>query len=89
MKLPLLSDLTKEIAKDYGVLVEEEGVALRGQFIIDKSGVLRQSTVNDLPIGRSVEETLRLLQAVQYADEHKGEVMPCNWKPGEETIKTP
>ena len=64
MKIPILSDLTKSIAKDYGVLIEEAGIALRGTFIIDPKGVLRQITVNDLPVGRNVDETLRLLEAV-------------------------
>lgn len=57
----------------------------RGLFIIDKNGILRQITMNDLPVGRSVDETLRLVQAFQYTDQH-GEVCPANWKPGSETI---
>mmetsp|Transcript_15136 Transcript_15136/g.32835 ORF Transcript_15136/g.32835 Transcript_15136/m.32835 type:complete len:199 (+) Transcript_15136:111-707(+) len=86
---PLLSDLTKSIAKDYGVLIEEgddAGIALRGLFIISPTGVLRQITVNDLPVGRSVDETLRLIQAFQFTDEH-GEVCPANWTPGSKTMK--
>ena len=85
IKIPLLSDLTKQISKDYGVLLESEGVALRGLFIIDNRGVLRQITMNDLAVGRSVDETLRLVQAFQYADK-QGEVCPCGWKPGDDTI---
>ena len=87
--IPLVADLTKSIAKDYGVLIEEgdnAGVALRGLFLIDPKGVLRQVTVNDMPVGRSVEEVERLLAAFQFADEH-GEVCPANWRPGAATIK--
>lgn len=86
---PLVADLTKAIAKDYEVLIEEgddAGVALRGLFIISPTGVLRQKTVNDLPVGRSVDETLRLLKAFQFTDEH-GEVCPANWTPGADTMK--
>ncbi|XP_065174782.1 peroxiredoxin-2-like [Sycon ciliatum] len=86
MNIPLLADLTKGISRDYGVLLEDQGIALRGLFIIDNKGVLRQSTVNDLPVGRSVDETLRLVKAFQFTDEH-GEVCPANWTPGKNTIK--
>ncbi|KEG11198.1 peroxiredoxin [Trypanosoma grayi] len=86
MSIPVLSDLTKEIARDYGVLIEEQGVALRGLFIIDDKGILRHITVNDLPVGRSVDEVLRVVQAFQYADKN-GDVIPCNWKPGKPTMK--
>ncbi|KAG5843679.1 peroxiredoxin-4 [Anguilla rostrata] len=85
MKIPLLSDLTHQIAKDYGVFLEDQGHTLRGLFIIDDKGVLRQITMNDLPVGRSVDETLRLVQAFQYTDKH-GEVCPAGWKPGSDTI---
>lgn len=70
MKFPLLSDLNKVISRDYNVLLDQEGVALRGLFIIDPKGILRQITINDLPIGRSVDETLRLIQAIQFHEEH-------------------
>eukprot|EP00003_Mantamonas_plastica_P000104 TRINITY_DN1010_c0_g1_i1.p1 TRINITY_DN1010_c0_g1~~TRINITY_DN1010_c0_g1_i1.p1 ORF type:complete len:196 (+),score=69.46 TRINITY_DN1010_c0_g1_i1:237-824(+) len=86
LNIPLISDLTKSMAKDYGVLIEDDGVALRGLFIIDPKGVVRQVTVNDLPVGRSVDETLRLVKAFQFNDEH-GEVCPANWQPGESTMK--
>ncbi|CAM5117978.1 unnamed protein product [Natator depressus] len=86
IKIPLLSDLTRSMAMDYGVLKEDEGIAYRGLFIIDSKGVLRQITVNDLPVGRSVEEVLRLVQAFQYTDTH-GEVCPAGWQPGSDTIK--
>ena len=88
LKYPLLADITKSIAKDYEVLIEEgddAGIALRGLFIISPEGKLRQKTVNDLPVGRSVDETLRLLNAFKFTDEH-GEVCPANWQPGSDTI---
>lgn len=85
MKIPLLSDLTKQVSSDYGVLLEDQGVSLRGLFIIDDKGILRQITVNDLPVGRSVDETLRLVQAFQFTDKH-GEVCPAGWRPGADTI---
>ena len=85
MNIPLLSDITKKISKDYGVLLEGARVALRGLFIIDEKGILRQSTINDLPVGRSVDETLRLVQAFQFTDKH-GEVCPAGWKPGADTV---
>ena len=86
MKIPLLADFTKQVARDYGVLVEEDGVSLRGIFIIDPSGNLRQITVNDLPVGRNPDETLRLLQAFQFVEKH-GEVCPAGWKPGAKSMK--
>lgn len=109
--IPLLSDKNHQISKDYGVLIEEEGIALRGLFLIDPNGVVRQVgliaprirthdaatrrtstdssiqiTINDLPVGRSVDETLRLIDAFQFTDKY-GEVCPANWNPGDETIK--
>lgn len=85
INIPLLADITKQISKDYGVLLEDQGVALRGLFIIDDKGILRQITVNDLPVGRSADEVLRLVQAFQYTDKH-GEVCPAGWRPGGDTI---
>ena len=73
MQMPLLADKNMAISRAYGVLKEDEGVPFRGLFIIDPQGTLRQITVNDLPVGRSVDETLRLVQAFQFTDEH-GEV---------------
>lgn len=70
LQYPLLSDITKQISTDYDVLIKEEGIALRGLYIIDPNGVIRQKTVNDLPVGRSVDETLRLIQAIQHFEEH-------------------
>nr|XP_022313310.1 peroxiredoxin-like isoform X3 [Crassostrea virginica] len=86
MKIPLLADKTMEISRAYGVLKEDEGIPFRGLFIIDDKGNLRQITMNDLPVGRSVDETLRLVQAFQFTDKH-GEVCPAGWKPGADTIR--
>jgi peroxiredoxin (alkyl hydroperoxide reductase subunit C) len=86
IRYPLVSDLTKQISKGYGVLLEQGGVALRGLFIIDKQGVIRHALVNDLPIGRSVDEALRVLDALQFHEQH-GEVCPANWHEGEEAMK--
>eukprot|EP01139_Manchomonas_bermudensis_P019619 Amastigsp_a677031_975.p3 type:complete len:211 gc:universal Amastigsp_a677031_975:695-63(-) len=89
MKIPLIADLTKEISRNYNVLIEDgpdAGISLRGLFIIDPAGNLRQITVNDLPIGRSVDETLRLVKAYQFNAEH-GEVCPAGWTPGAPTMK--
>jgi alkyl hydroperoxide reductase subunit AhpC len=83
--IPLVADLDKAIAKKYGVLVGGQ-VALRGLFIIDPQGIVRQATINDLPIGRSVDEALRLVQAIQFVEKH-GEVCPANWTPGAPTMK--
>lgn len=81
----MLSDITKQISNDYGVLLNDAGVSLRGLFIIDGNGIVRQITINDLPVGRSVDETLRLIKAFQYTDKH-GEVCPANWEPNKPTI---
>jgi alkyl hydroperoxide reductase subunit AhpC len=88
--IPLLSDITHQISQDYGVLIDDgpnKGVAFRGAFIIDPQGTLRQYSVNDLPVGRSVDEVLRLVQAFQFTDKH-GEVCPSKWKPGAKTMIT-
>jgi len=82
---PLIADLNKQIARDYDVLIDA-GVALRGLFLIDKDGVVRHQVVNDLPLGRSVDEAMRIAQALQYFEKN-GEVCPANWKEGSRTIK--
>jgi peroxiredoxin (alkyl hydroperoxide reductase subunit C) len=82
---PLVADLNKQIARDYDVLLNES-VALRGLFLIDKAGVVRHQVVNDLPLGRSVDEALRIVKALQYF-ETNGEVCPADWKEGKRTIK--
>jgi peroxiredoxin (alkyl hydroperoxide reductase subunit C) len=86
MKIPLLADKSMDVAKAYGVLKEDAGIAFRGLFIIDAEGNLRQVIVNDLPVGRDVDEVLRLVQAYQFTDVH-GEVCPANWKPGGKTMQ--
>lgn len=75
---PILSDLTKNISRDYGVLLEQAGIALRGTFVIDPDGVVRNMVVQDLPIGRNIDDTLRVLQALQH-NKASGEVCPANW----------
>ena len=88
MQIPMLSDVTHKIARDFGCLVEEgpdAGVALRATYIIDGNGKLRHMSMNDLPVGRNVDETLRLVRAFQYTDEH-GEVCPASWTPGKATM---
>ena len=86
VKFPLVSDLNKTICRDYGVLLEEAGIALRGLFLIDDKGVVQHATINNLPVGRNVEETLRLLDCFQFTAKH-GEVCPANWKKGEDSMK--
>lgn len=83
---PLVSDLDKSICTSYGVLLKKPGVALRGLFILDKEHVLRHITINDLPLGRNVDEVLRVLDAIQFNEEH-GEVCPVNWKKGDEGMR--
>jgi len=83
---PLVSDLNKTIARNYNVLDEEAGVAVRGLFIIDPDGVIMHATVNNLPVGRNVDETLRVLQAFQYIRSHPDEVCPADWTPGDATM---
>lgn len=85
LNYPLISDLTKSISSSYNVLTNK-GIALRGLFIIDKEGILQHSVINNLDFGRSVHETLRTLQAIQYVQSHPDEVCPANWKPGDLTI---
>jgi alkyl hydroperoxide reductase subunit AhpC len=82
---PLVADITKEIARSYGVLKEDEGIAFRGLFLIDKNGVIQHMVVNNLPLGRSVDETLRMVDALTFHETH-GEVCPADWKPGAATI---
>jgi peroxiredoxin 2/4 len=83
---PLLEDLKKEIAASFQVLAEGGAIALRGLFIIDPDGIVQHATINANAVGRSVDETLRVLQAFQYVKEH-GEVCPADWKPGRKTMK--
>lgn len=85
IKYPLVADLNKQIARDYDVLLDG-GVALRGLFLIDCQGIVRHQVVNDLPLGRSVDEALRMVKALQYFEKN-GEVCPADWKEGSRTIK--
>jgi len=85
LSYPLLADLNKQMAAEYGVLTDA-GVALRGLFLIDPEGVVQHATINNLGVGRSVDETLRVLQAFQYVKAH-GEVCPADWKPGGKSMK--
>jgi peroxiredoxin (alkyl hydroperoxide reductase subunit C) len=85
IEYPLVSDLNKNISRDYGVLVDDS-VALRGLFLIDKEGIVRHAVVNDLSLGRSTNEALRMLSALQFTEEY-GEVCPANWAEGEEAMK--
>ncbi len=83
---PLVSDLNKTIARDYDVLMMHEGIAYRGLFLIDKEGIVRHQIVNDLPLGRSVDEALRILDALLYFEKN-GEVCPANWQHGKKTFQ--
>jgi alkyl hydroperoxide reductase subunit AhpC len=85
IEYPLIADLNKEISKSYDVLLAG-GIALRGLFLIDKAGIVKHQVVNDLPLGRSVDEALRMVQALQFVETH-GEVCPANWHEGSRTIK--
>lgn len=82
---PLVADITKTIARDYGILFDES-VALRGTFLIDKEGVVRHSVINDLPLGRNIDEALRMVDALAFHEKH-GEVCPANWQEGAEGMK--
>ncbi len=86
VKFPIIADFNKTIARDYEVLIEAAGIALRGLFLIDDKDVIQHSTINNLSVGRNVDETLRLLEAYQYTQKH-GEVCPANWSKGKATIK--
>ena len=88
MQIPILADITKQIGKDSGVYLDhssDEGVHLRGTFIIDREGILRHISINDLPVGRNSKEILRLVKAFQYTDVY-GEVCPESWQPGHATM---
>ena len=85
IRYPLVSDITKSISRSYGVLFDE-AVALRGLFLIDKEGIVRHCVINDLALGRSVDEAIRMVEALQHFEKY-GEVCPANWKEGEEAMK--
>lgn len=83
---PMVSDLTHDISQKFGVLFNDAGVAFRGLYLIDKEGIVRHMLINDLPLGRSVDEALRMVDALAHFEKH-GEVCPANWKPGEKSMK--
>ncbi len=85
IKYPLVADLTKQISRDYDVLFGES-VALRGSFLIDAKGIIRHAVINDLPLGRNIEEMIRMVDAMQFTDEH-GEVCAAGWQKGDEGMK--
>ena len=85
IQYPLVADLTKQISTDYGVLFNG-AIALRGLFLIDKEGIVRHALINDLPLGRNVDEALRILNALQFHEKH-GDVCPANWREGEDAMK--
>jgi peroxiredoxin (alkyl hydroperoxide reductase subunit C) len=83
----MLADPTRKICKEYGTYIEEEGVSLRGSFIIDPDGVVKAYELHDNSIGRSVTELIRKIQAAQFVREHKGEVCPASWEQGKKTLQ--
>jgi len=85
LQYPLVADLTKQISRDYGVLKEDEGVAFRGLFLIDKTGTVQHMVINNMPLGRSVDEALRMVDALTHFEQH-GEVCPVDWKPGKDAM---
>ncbi len=86
LAFPLVSDLSKTISEQYGVLETEAGIALRGLFIIDSEGIVQHITINNFSFGRSLDETLRILKAVQHVQTHRDEVCPVDWQEGSETM---
>jgi alkyl hydroperoxide reductase subunit AhpC len=85
IKFPMIADLNHEISRNYGVLIEGQGIALRGLFLIDRDGIIRHSLANDLPLGRNVDEALRMVDALAHFEKH-GEVCPANWHVGEASM---
>lgn len=86
IEYPLVSDINKTIAHEYDVLVSNAGIAYRGLFLIDRDGIVRHQVINDLPLGRSVDETIRMVDALIFFETH-GEVCPANWQQGRQTMK--
>jgi len=86
IRYPLVADLNKTISKDYGVLLDDAGIALRGTFLINKEGVVKAAVLNDPSLGRNIDETLRLVDAMHHVDKY-GEVCPANWSEGEDAMK--
>jgi len=86
IRYPLVADLNKNIARSYGILFND-AVALRGLFLVDTKGVIRHAVINDLPLGRSVDEALRMVDALQFVETHGDQVCPANWKEGDDAMK--
>ena len=86
VQYPLVADLTKKISRKYGVLFKDAGVAFRGTFLIDKEGVVKHAVVNDLGLGRNIDESIRMVKALIHHEKH-GEVCPANWREGEDAMK--
>ena len=86
IQFPMLGDPTGVLSRNFDVMIETEGLALRGTFVIDPEGKIKLCEVHDPSIGRSAQELLRKVQAAQYTAQHKGEVCPAAWKPGEKTL---
>ena len=86
LNFPLLSDLNKVTARDYGILLEKEGVALRGLFLINPEGMIMHATINSLSVGRSVNEAMRVIKAFQFVSAHEGQVCPADWEEGKEAM---
>ena len=86
LNFPLLSDLNKGVAQNYGILIQDEGIALRGLFLISPDGVIMHATINSLSVGRSVTEAMRVLKAFQFVQSHNGLVCPADWDEGKDTM---
>ncbi|HEX5513598.1 MAG TPA: alkyl hydroperoxide reductase subunit C [Gammaproteobacteria bacterium] len=86
IKFPMIGDPTGTITRNFGVMIEEEGLALRGTFVINPEGQIKVVEIHDLGIGRSAKDLVRKVQAAQYVAAHPGEVCPASWQPGEETL---
>jgi peroxiredoxin (alkyl hydroperoxide reductase subunit C) len=86
LNYPLLSDLNKVTARDYGILMEDKGVALRGLFLVNPEGVIMHSTINSLSVGRSVTEAMRVMKAFQFVSFHEGQVCPADWEDGKDSM---
>lgn len=87
IRFPMVADPPAKICKDYGTYIEQEGLSLRGTFIIDPDGVVKAYELHDNSVGRSTQELIRKLQAAKFVREHKGQVCPMNWAPGQKTLK--
>lgn len=86
LNYPLLSDLNKGAARDYGILMEGEGVSLRGLFLISPEGMIMHATINSLSVGRSVAEAMRIMKAFQFVSSHEGQVCPADWEDGKDAM---